>query len=191
MCFFLYINIMVIVYVYMYMYREGLSVDLSHAEAHQTVALQRGVTVDEVSDWAETDTQVRSRQDQLLRIVFERVMSLQSSGPTSTVADVSTTTYATQANNNNVSSISANESIDRTKVLLVSHGGFIRRFISNMCPHGNAKYPAGSLRKINNGSLSVIHVTYRKDGTVESCVLDEVYANYSLHLQNENDIVFT
>jgi len=176
------------------MYREGLSVDLSHAEAHQTVALQRGVTVDEVLDWAETDTQVRSRQDQLLRIVFEKVMSLQSSGSTSTVTNISTTTttnaYATQANNN-VSAISANESIDRTKVLLVSHGGFIRRFISNMCPASNVKYPAGSLRKINNGSLSVIHVTYRKDGSVESCVLDEVYANYSLHLQNENDIVFT
>lgn len=166
-----------------------MSVELSYTEAHQAVALQRGVSAKELKDWAETDEEVKSRQIQLLKIIFDHVKSLQLSSSSSSLT-------ATSADGPSSTQIISNDPLLRNtpmKVLLVSHGGFIRRFISNMCPAGNTTYPAGSLRKIHNGALSVVHVTYTKDGLVEECTLDEVYANYSTHLQPvlDKEIIFT
>ena len=100
--------------------REGLSRSVMLAEARQMAAEKQGISVDKVVDTSETGGQVRVRQEALLRKLKE-----------------------------DFGGHAAGEGRG-AKVLCVSHGGFIKRFLANFCDV--------AVEKIFNCSISVVQI---------------------------------
>eukprot|EP01039_Chlorochromonas_danica_P009871 gene9871-10917_t len=105
--------------------REGLPRGTSVLEALEIKAAQANISVDEVIDTAETLDQVIARQQSFLAQLYDD-LSLDLPGHHSSSDDA---------------------------VLCISHGGYIRRFLTQFC--------GITVEKIGNCSVSIIQVTWK------------------------------
>lgn len=67
------------------------------------------------------------------------------------------------------------ETAGTKKVLCVSHGGFIRRFLANFCSH--------NIAKVRNCSISLCTVTWDEGGDFSCRVEEESQVDYADHVQ--------
>lgn len=104
--------------------REGLPRGTSVLEALEIKAAQANISVDEVIDTAETLDQVIARQQNFLAQLYD-----------------------------DLSDIHHDHSSSDDAVLCISHGGYIRRFLTQFC--------GITVEKIGNCSVSIIQVTWK------------------------------
>jgi broad specificity phosphatase PhoE len=113
--------------------REQLKSGTSVEEARLIVAQNLGISPNEVIDNAETAEEISSRQHEFLQLIYRDVIS---------------------SNTQNTFEIDHSP-----QILVVSHGGFIKRFLNFFC--------GIKLEKIKNCSVSTVEVTFSNDGSFQ------------------------
>ena len=107
--------------------KEMLPRDTEFEAAIQIVAMREGIRCEDVVDSAETNSEVKIRQH---KFISETIFSeLVSQGFPGNSIDVSAPPTSTSTNNQPV----VLRPQENPKILCVSHGGFIRRFLTNFC----------------------------------------------------------
>jgi broad specificity phosphatase PhoE len=110
--------------------REGLQKDISVEEAKRIRSEEKGVSLESVTDSCESEAEVMTRQ----RAFLDELRAL---------------IQAPQAH--------LGTNIAPMKVLCVTHGGFIRRFLANFTNNLN------KIDSVANCSITIVHVSYSQD----------------------------
>ena len=131
-----------------FMCRNGLPVGYTVQQAKEFLASQAGVDINSIVDSAETTEQVKCRQSALLDMIKSSLLLEPIESDTN--PDHPMTAGAHQR-----------------RVLLVSHGGFIKSFLRDHCHHA---FPG----KIRNGSVTIVNVEVREDGRFDCSLHDRV-----------------
>ena len=135
---------------------EMLPRGTSFQKAFEIVAAREGIRYEDVVDSAETNAEVKIRQHNFLtKTLFPALRSIRATplAPNSTpltppASTLDSTLDSTLAGTMNCIPISGD---GRPNILCVSHGGFIRRFLSNFCDLDyvaqpeSEKYPGASI----------------------------------------------
>lgn len=129
--------------------REGLHKDLTVEDAKRILCEQTGKSEDSIVDSAESEEQVFARQIEFINQLRSRLSDL------------------------------VNITEEPVKVLCVSHGGFIRRFLSN--------FSKEKVEAIPNCSITNLHLTYAQDDSFPACRVMHVCE--STHLTGDDQTV--
>jgi probable phosphoglycerate mutase len=149
--------------------REMLPRGTTVEEAFQIVAEREGISLEDVTDTAETDEHIIERQKIFLEALFNDLENL----PSLSVRENEDLTDPP-------TSFEDAHETGRPLILCVSHGGFIKRFLKNFCG-------IGSIEKIGNCSISVVHVDWSSPG--EFCVTaDEARLNRMDHINAPTNV---
>ena len=128
--------------------REALPKHFTVDEAKEDVAKARGITKELVVDTAETSSDVSKRQMLMLEELGELIQGV-------------------------IPSESTSHKSRNVNVLVVSHGGYIRAFLSNQCDVKHIPVAAGtskdSISSIGNGSISIAQCTYHLASVGNTC----------------------
>ena len=122
--------------------KEMLPRDTEFEAAVQIVALREGIRCEDVIDSAETNSEVKNRQHKFLsETIFPELVA---QGFPEKSFDASTPAILPSKEDQLVQS----QEKENPKVLCVSHGGFIRRFLTNFCDleyTTSADYPGSTI----------------------------------------------
>ena len=167
---------------------EMLPRNTSFETAIQIVAARQGIKFEDVVDEAETNAEVKIRQKKFItETLFSELVAQgfprQSTDAAATSATVSSSTIEVDDRvKSEVEEFILSRKSDNPKILCVSHGGFIRRFLSNFCDLDyvtvgeSNPYPGSSilssvfgikgtkLIRLSNCSISVVTIEWPSGG---------------------------
>ena len=146
-------------------------------------------------DTSESPKDILKRQEDFLHFVHSKLFSIptptesmnslgsaldESPGSSNIISnDSNNTSRSTGTKNTNININNESESSMTTNIkniLVVTHGGFIKRFLSNFCSINNK-------HKIANCSVTVAHVLYNPIQGNFTCSVDESLMNDTSHLK--------
>ena len=122
--------------------REGHAKSITTEDARILYATKNNIPTSDVRDWAETETDLHLRQSELIEYIHNKLTN------TNHIID----------NNNNSENINGNTDSNSSiqhNILLVSHGAYIRRFLTNFCS-------IKGIHSILNCSITKVDVYYNK-----------------------------
>lgn len=151
--------------------RETLSRTLTHKEAVKIVSERLGIPKSEVVDTAETADALLERQREFVKYL-----------------KLSVRTFVETAASD----------VGVCRVLCVSHGAFIRSFLSNLHKFGNLlSRPLGEVAKIANCSVTILKLCWKdvgdliRDSGAESdfeIVVEEDMLNFTRHIETRGGV---
>jgi broad specificity phosphatase PhoE len=174
--------------------REALPRGTSVEEAIKIVAERDGLSPDEVVDAAETEEQLVVRQKEFMGYLFDELSLVESAslgraaennennGVVSEVVSIEGRIVTLTAADVAGSLETAEDliyGISRPRVLCVTHGGFIRRFLKNFCD-------VSSVEKVGNCSISVVTIDWTSRDDFQ-CTADLSRLNLMDHLDTKRD----
>ena len=180
--------------------KEMLPRDTTFEAAVEAVAIREGIRREDVVDNAETNAELQNRQHRFLsETVFKELKTLTESkvGNSDTAGNVENTDDAAD-----IFFDSGSKNVP--KILCVSHGGFIRRFLSNFCdltyvPNPDSEaYPGSSilssvfgikatkLIRLSNCSVSIVTIEWAEGALEENYVCTAAADNVNIitHLKD-------
>ncbi len=127
--------------------REGHLKTLTVQQVKEIISKERNINHEDIVDSAETWTDVHRRQRDFLALIHENLL-------------------------NNINKPEDGTETAVPRILCLSHGGFIRDFLSN--------YTGVKVHSIGNCSITVLRTTWSSSSEISSCVgLDVNNMNYS------------
>lgn len=138
--------------------REGLPLKTTAEEAREIKAKELGIPVEEVIDPAETLEEVSARQRDFLTMMWNDLLN---SGIFTDNTSSHTSCAASEESDDNI-----------IRILVISHGGYIRRFLRMYCRFD-------VVEKIDNCAVSIITLSKNNDDALPQCKADFVNLHHS------------
>ena len=130
--------------------REGHGKSVTTEDARILYATKNNIPTSDVRDWAETENDLHLRQSELIEYIHSKLTNTNH---------ISNNNNNDNNNNDNSENINGNTDSNNNSIhhniLLVSHGAYIRRFLTNFCS-------IKGIHSILNCSITKVDVYYNK-----------------------------